>query len=298
MCDLLIIDTSNVLYTVAQREKGNVLIASINKITEYVEKFSPRVLVIGNDIGKSRYRKEVYSEYKAGREDKKKQFKKSVQERMAIVHPIRKKLHEIFKGLAVDASIVGVEFDDVASILSHNFKNSVIVTSDKDLTQCPAKIYSPYHNKFISAKEKFGVSQDQVPFALALLGDFADNIKGLNGVGPGTVGYIIEKYGAFETMLEADINTEMNHHAREGLRNLPNFDYEQALDLVTTFTDTSKMNEAEKARYEEIKAACQTFKLEWEFVKSADEREDIFEQFGAFGGQACLDNLAMNLMAR
>lgn len=295
-CNLLIIDTSNVLYTVAQRGKGNVLVSTIKKISSYVDKFNPRVLVIGNDLGSSSYRKDLLPAYKEGREEKKKAFKADTQKRMALVTPIRKKLKQLFKGLAIDSSIYGVEFDDVASLLTHQFEDSIIVTSDKDMLQCPARVYSPYHNKFLTAEEKFGVSQDQVPFALALIGDVADNIKGLKGVGEGTVPYVVKKYGSFEALEKADIESEPNHHVRDGLRNLPNFDWKKTLDLVTTFTDTSKLNPEQLEKYKQIEEACRSFEIEWDFDTSANEREEIFEAFGAFGGQTCLDDLAMRVM--
>jgi DNA polymerase-1 len=66
----------------------------------------------------------------------------------------------------------------------------IIFTSDKDLSQLlqypNTRMYNPFSSEEITADfiyKKFGVSPEQIPLFLALCGDSADNIPGIEGVG-------------------------------------------------------------------------------------------------------------------
>lgn len=81
-----------------------------------------------------------------------------------------------------------------------------IVSSDKDLMQLVndhITLYDPMKNKTIDEAgvvEKFGVSPDQVIDVQALMGDSADNIPGIPGVGPKTATQLIVDYGTLDNL--------------------------------------------------------------------------------------------------
>ena len=54
----------------------------------------------------------------------------------------------------------------------------------------------------IAVKTKFGVAPAQIPDYLSLIGDTADNINGLNGVGPKTAAKWLKDFGDIETIIK------------------------------------------------------------------------------------------------
>ena len=107
----------------------------------------------------------------------------------------------------------GVEADDLLAAAAHELvaqgHQVVIVSSDKDLAQCIGSgvtqlLPPPTANPRLGwrmldeegVQKKFGVKPAQIPEYLALVGDAADNIKGLPGVGPKTASKWLSAYGS------------------------------------------------------------------------------------------------------
>ena len=53
----------------------------------------------------------------------------------------------------------------------------------------------------IGVKTKFGVAPAQIPDYLSLIGDTADNIDGINGVGPKTAAKWLKEFGDIDTII-------------------------------------------------------------------------------------------------
>lgn len=119
-------------------------------------------------------------------------------------------------GLAVVAK-PGIEADDLMAFLARQAANeqvqSVLATTDKDVYQ--------FLNEYIhlwpaggkdgfkgpeAAKEKFGVGVEFLPDYFAIVGDSADNIPGVRGVGPKSAVELIEKFGHLSDILRAAHN--------------------------------------------------------------------------------------------
>lgn len=84
-----------------------------------------------------------------------------------------------------------------------------IISSDKDLMQLVGDcvdMFDTMKDKRIGPDEvieKFGVGPDKVGDVLALMGDTADNVPGIAGIGPKTASKLITEYGDLESALAA-----------------------------------------------------------------------------------------------
>ena len=119
-------------------------------------------------------------------------------------------------GLAVVAK-PGIEADDLMAFLARSAATeqvqSVLATTDKDVYQFlsdyihiwPAGGKDGFKGPE-AAKEKFGVDVNFLPDYFAIVGDSADNIPGVRGVGPKSAVELIEKFGHLADILRAAHN--------------------------------------------------------------------------------------------
>lgn len=109
--------------------------------------------------------------------------------------------------------IEGVEADDTIATIAcqlrtDDMKHTYIITGDKDMMQLVQHnvfIYDTMKNVIYNregVKQKMGVYPEQIPDLLGLMGDSADNIPGVPGVGPKTAVDLLEKYKNIEEILE------------------------------------------------------------------------------------------------
>jgi len=172
-------------------------------LLKLINDFKPEYAVIVLDNGEKNFRHHLYPEYKAHRppapEDLISQLKliKSVASAL--------NFHYISK--------IGYEADDIIASLAHvaakQQQKAVIVSADKDLMQLQNEyihIYDPVKAKYITQEDifaKFGVRPDQVREVQALIGDSADNIPGVKGIGPKTAASLINQYGTVENIYQS-----------------------------------------------------------------------------------------------
>ena len=107
----------------------------------------------------------------------------------------------------------GFEADDIIATLSKKAKEkgmrTVVVTSDKDMLQLVDKdieVYSPYKDGGVvydedKVKERFGIGPEQIPDLISLMGDDADNIPGVPGIGEKTASALIREFGSLDKLL-------------------------------------------------------------------------------------------------
>ena len=110
-------------------------------------------------------------------------------------------------------SLDGYEADDIiASAVKFAKKYDMkvrIVTHDKDLYQLiddgRVVIYDPMKKREIDeegCREKFGIAPNQVRDYLALVGDSADNIPGVRGIGPKGAKTLLDQFESLEGIYE------------------------------------------------------------------------------------------------
>jgi 5'-3' exonuclease len=171
-------------------------------------------------------RKEVYPEYKAGREEP------TTTERYQ-KRELYQRLEE--RGFQM-ARLQGQEADDVIATLARIYGESCpdvwLVGADKDLAQCVTdnvRILCPPHGdraeEFRGPKEvkaKYEVWPAQIPLWLALVGDKSDNIPGVKGIGQVKAAGLIGEYKTLTGIAEnlGNIGGRMGKDLAEGWEQL------------------------------------------------------------------------------
>ncbi|MBQ7394417.1 MAG: 5'-3' exonuclease [Lentisphaeria bacterium] len=151
------------------------------------------------DCGKVRFRMELRPEYKANRPPTPDDLKKQVP-------PIRE-LCGLFGWPILEEP--EYEADDLIAALAQNYPGEVrIISSDKDLAQMitsriamliPASGKGSWELRDEAAVfAKFAVTPDQIVDYLSLLGDSADNIPGVPGIGPKGAAQLLSKCGSLD----------------------------------------------------------------------------------------------------
>lgn len=97
----------------------------------------------------------------------------------------------------MNLSYPDIEADDIIGIMVNTFSDLfarwIVVSRDEDLVQCVTDnvdYFNPYTKTLdtkSSFEEKYGFSLEKIPIYKALVGDTADNWKGVSGVGKKTV---------------------------------------------------------------------------------------------------------------
>jgi 5'-3' exonuclease len=140
------------------------------------------------------WRKEIYPEYKAQREARS----------AASIEELRRAIESCADAGYSIAHSDGMEADDVIATLNSSGA-CVIYGSDKDLLQC-GPIVDPIDGTTKTAIDRMGVASDKVPDWLALVGDSADNMPGVTGVGQKTATALLAEFGSVEAIIDAAEN--------------------------------------------------------------------------------------------
>jgi DNA polymerase-1 len=178
----------------------------MNALMDVIKREKPDHLAVAFDKGGSDYRYEMYQEYKAHRDETPEAIKIAVpyiQELLRAMHiPIVEK--------------AGFEADDLIGTLAKQAEKEgfkvFMVTPDKDFAQLVSEnifMYKPARMGndieiwgIPEVLEKFEITNPlQVIDFLGMMGDAADNIPGLPGVGEKTAKKFLAEYGSMENLL-------------------------------------------------------------------------------------------------
>ncbi|MCH8123003.1 MAG: DNA polymerase I, partial [Bacteroidetes bacterium] len=185
------------------------------------------------------FRDDLYPEYKAHRDPPPEDLISNLP-----------RIKEVVKALDIPVSEVeGVEADDVIGTLARQAEadgaNVVIVSPDKDFFQLLSERIRQFRPAYrgesfdpiteSSFEEKYGLKPIQFIDVLALMGDAADNVPGVPGIGEKTAIKLLLEYGSVEKALEHAEEVK-GKKAREGLLNHAD-DAVLSKELVTILTD-------------------------------------------------------------
>jgi 5'-3' exonuclease len=140
------------------------------------------------------WRKEFFPEYKAQREARS----------AASIEELRRAIESCADAGYSIARCDGMEADDVIATLAAS-GDYIIYGSDKDLLQC-GPVIDPIDGTTKTAIDRMGVAPERVPDWLALVGDSADNMPGVPGVGKKTATALLAEFGSVEAIIDAAEN--------------------------------------------------------------------------------------------
>jgi len=182
-------------------EPTNALFGSVRMLQSLRELWGATHWAVVFDGGLPEERMELVEEYKANRA--------SMPEELSAQLPL---IDEYLEAAGVARVCVkGEEADDVLAAIAaraHKTMDRVLIaTSDKDLLQAVDDVVNvvPMSGKSGAldpkgVAEKTGVRPDQIVAWLALVGDVADNITGVPGVGKKTAATWLQTYGSLESL--------------------------------------------------------------------------------------------------
>lgn len=279
----------------------NVVFGFFNSLFPFIKKFHCEKLIVVMDSRTKTFRHEFYPEYKANRQ----KTPEDLHEQIPITEEILTAL-----GIPILRSD-GYEADDVIASLAVQCQNEnrpcFILSSDKDLCQLIGEnitILRPSAGDYEEmtdekVKEHYGVFPNQILDYLALMGDSADNIPGVPGVGKVTAAKWLASYGTLEN-LYAHID-EIKGKARENLENgresallsrrLATLRTDLKLPVDIEAIDTSRLNMEEAAvifRREEIRK----FGTSKNSKPAETEKPSLFSAFAGEGKTLADDQTA------
>ena len=179
----------------------------MNSLLDVIKREKPDHLAVCFDKGGSQERTEMFTEYKANRDE--------TPEAIVIAVPyIQKILEAMHIPVVVKA---GFEADDIIGTLAKQAEKedyqTFMVTPDKDFAQLVSEnifMYRPA--RMGNGIEVWGIPEVQAKFEverpeqvidyLGMMGDSVDNIPGLPGVGDKTAKKFIKQFGSMENLLE------------------------------------------------------------------------------------------------
>ncbi|MBX3179816.1 MAG: DNA polymerase I [Candidatus Hydrogenedentes bacterium] len=215
----------------------NALYGFTRVLLKIIREHDPSHVAVVFDAPGKTFRDEMYADYKATRRETPPDLKAQF--------PM---MHDMVRALNIPLLVApGVEADDVIGTLARQAEaggmEAVLVTGDKDLQQLVSEhvtVYDPNKGDggmwydAAAVRERFGVGPENVVDALALIGDTADNVPGVRGIGDKTAKKLLEKYTSLEGLYEHI--DELKGKQKENLV----ADREQAFfsrELVTIKTD-------------------------------------------------------------
>jgi DNA polymerase I len=206
--------------TTSRGENTSAVWGVANFLLRLLQKHRPPYVAWVHDAGSS-FRHETFPEYKATREkldaELQQAFDRSVERIETLLAAVGVRLVEVD----------GYEADDVIGTLAVQAADRgfdvVIVSGDKDFYQLlgehitllnpgrggPAAV-EEQHVTLANAADRLGVPPAQVVDFLALVGDSADNVPGVRGVGEKTAQKLLAEHGTLEAVLAhaADVPTK------------------------------------------------------------------------------------------
>lgn len=181
----------------------NAVFGFVNILNKILKDKKPQFLAACFDVSRDTFRQKKFAEYKIQRPP--------MPDGLSSQLPLIK---EIIKAMGITLyEMAGYEADDVIATLAKKAKQKglkvAIVSSDKDILQLvdsDTVVFSPYKDGGVNydsdkVKERFGVSPGQISDIIALMGDDADNIPGVKGIGEKTAIDLIKTFGSLEKLL-------------------------------------------------------------------------------------------------
>ena len=201
----------------------NAVYGFLNIMTRILEEEKPQYLTVAFDVHAPTFRHQMYEAYKGTR----KPMPQELREQVPLIRQVLEAM-----GVCI-VSREGYEADDLLGTIARRGEarglEVTVVSGDRDLLQLATEkilvripktrggktVIEDYHAAQV--QETFQVTPPQIIELKALMGDTADNIPGIPGVGEKTAAKIIGAYGSIENAHDHLEEIKPNK-ARESLR--------------------------------------------------------------------------------
>ena len=218
---LVLVDGSSYLYrafhafpplTNSAGEPTGAMYGVLNMLKSLISQVQPSHIAVVFDAKGKTFRDEMFEQYKSHRPPMPDDLRKQIQP-----------LHDIIRALGIPLLVIeGVEADDVIGTLavaaSKANQKVLISTGDKDMAQLVddnIMLINTMNNTLLDREaviEQYGIPPELIIDYLALMGDSADNIPGVAGVGEKTalgllqgIGSMAEIYANLDKVAELPI---------------------------------------------------------------------------------------------
>jgi 5'-3' exonuclease len=249
---LMIVDGLNLAFRYKHAKSTEFVDDYIRVVDSLKRSYKAGKVIIVADKGASKYRKEIYPEYKANRKEKfENQTEQEKAEFEAFFAEYERTLLQIEHG--TDYPLIrfdGTEADDLAAyIVKHikkypNITNIWLVSSDKDWDLLVNEYTSRF--SYVTRKETtfenwhthYDCDIEQYISIKCLNGDSGDNVKGVDGVGPKRALDLVREYGsAFDIAAAIPIQSKYKYiQSLNQCRDLILLNY-QLMDLLSYCDD-------------------------------------------------------------
>ena len=219
---LVLVDGSSYLYrafhafpplTNSAGEPTGAMYGVLNMLKSLISQVQPSHIAVVFDAKGKTFRDEMFEQYKSHRPPMPDDLRKQIQP-----------LHDIIRALGIPLLVIeGVEADDVIGTLavaaSKANQKVLISTGDKDMAQLVddnIMLINTMNNTLLDREaviEKYGIPPELIIDYLALMGDSADNIPGVAGVGEKTALGLLQGIGSM-----AEIYANLNKVAELPIR--------------------------------------------------------------------------------
>jgi DNA polymerase-1 len=249
----------------------------MNSLFDVIKRENPDHLAVCFDKAGSDVRTEIYSEYKANRDE----TPQVIEESVPTIKTILEAMH------IPTLEIPGVEADDIIGTLAKQAEKEnyevYMVTPDKDFGQLvsdnifmyrPARMGNAIEIWGIpEVQKRFGVERpEQVIDYLGMMGDSVDNIPGLPGVGDKTAKKFLKQFGSIENLLNSTnqlkgkMKEKLESHKKQGLmsKKLATIDTESEVEF---HAGNFEMSEPDQKKMEAIFQELEFRRLAEQFRK-------------------------------
>lgn len=223
----LLLDTSSLFFrahhalppmSTAAGEPTSAIYGFASLILKLLREEKPTGVAFARDLAKPTLRHAQYADYKAGRPAMPDELR-----------PQWKRLDQLLAALGAPSHArEGYEADDLLATLAATVEDDVVIVSgDRDLFQTISRRVKVL---FVGARQKkaekvdldlvrrrYGIEPGQMPTWLALVGEAADNLHGVDGVGAKTATKLVASWKNAETMI-ANIDAITPPKTREAIR--------------------------------------------------------------------------------
>ncbi|WP_165056462.1 MULTISPECIES: DNA polymerase I [unclassified Adlercreutzia] len=180
----------------------NAVFGFLSMFLKFVELAAPDAVVCAFDAGKPQFRIEELRAYKAQRPP--------MDDELRVQFPV---MEELLASMGVPVvKVPGWEGDDILGTIAARDEalgfETLLVTGDKDAYQLASEL-----TRIVTTKkgitdvaiygpdqvvERYGVTPEQFPDYLGLMGDSSDNIPGVPGIGPKTASKLLQRFGSMQ----------------------------------------------------------------------------------------------------